>query len=124
MLASLEEAERNRIHLLSSEYGACELKGIIGKCEFFIGSRMHACIAAISQGVPTVAVAYSRKFTGVFDSVGAAEMVLDAWSVSEDDALEMIMQRFLDRDASKDRLEAGIQLAQDAVARTFKDLMI
>ena len=33
---------------------------------FFIGSRMHATIAAFSSNVPVFPLAYSRKFNGLF----------------------------------------------------------
>ena len=35
-----------------------------------MGARMHACIAAFSSGVPVVPMAYSRKFEGLFGSLG------------------------------------------------------
>ncbi|MGP9846150.1 polysaccharide pyruvyl transferase family protein [Brachybacterium sp. 107] len=41
-----------------------------------IGSRMHACLNALSMGVPAVPLAYSRKFAPLLDSVG--------WSVGFD----------------------------------------
>jgi polysaccharide pyruvyl transferase WcaK-like protein len=47
------------------EYNALELKGVIGQCRLFIGSRMHAAIAAASQQVPTIGLAYSIKAHGV-----------------------------------------------------------
>ena len=31
---------------------------------------MHACIAAFSAGVPVVPMAYSRKFNGLFGTLG------------------------------------------------------
>ena len=34
----------------------------ISRCSLFIGWRMHACIRAISCGIPTVALGYSHKF--------------------------------------------------------------
>jgi colanic acid/amylovoran biosynthesis protein len=37
--------------------------------DFIVAGRMHACIAAYSAGVPVVPVAYSRKFTGLFEGV-------------------------------------------------------
>ena len=37
---------------------------------------MHACIAALSHGIPTTAVAYSKKFIGFFDSVGLGDYVM------------------------------------------------
>lgn len=51
-----------------------QTKHVIGRCDLFIGARMHACIAAVSQGVPTLALAYSDKFAGVM-AVLASEAV-------------------------------------------------
>ena len=46
-----------------------EAKSYISQMQFFIGSRMHATIGALSSGVPTIPLAYSRKFSGVFGSI-------------------------------------------------------
>ncbi|WP_102363334.1 polysaccharide pyruvyl transferase family protein [Vibrio cyclitrophicus] len=46
-----------------------EAKSYISSMEFFAGSRMHATIAAVSSGVPCVPLAYSRKFSGVFETI-------------------------------------------------------
>lgn len=54
-----------------------EVKDWIGRCDFFIGARMHACIAALSQHVPTLALAYSHKFSGVLASLRVGELVFD-----------------------------------------------
>ncbi|MBN2137846.1 MAG: polysaccharide pyruvyl transferase family protein [Sedimentisphaerales bacterium] len=67
-----------RIFMVRGRYNHNETKYIIGLCDFFIGSRMHACIAALSQCVPAVGVAYSGKFHGVFESIGVADCVADA----------------------------------------------
>ncbi|PMG31174.1 hypothetical protein BCU94_09505 [Shewanella sp. 10N.286.52.C2] len=47
-----------------------EAKSYISSMKFFMGSRMHATIAALSSGVPVLPLAYSRKFEGVFGSIG------------------------------------------------------
>ena len=47
-----------------------EAKTYIAALDFFMGARMHACIAAFSSGVPVVPMAYSRKFEGLFGSLG------------------------------------------------------
>lgn len=49
-----------------------EAKSYISGMDFFAGARMHACIAAFSAGVPVVPMAYSRKFNGLFNSLGYA----------------------------------------------------
>ena len=47
-----------------------EAKTYIAGLDFFMGARMHACIAAFSSGVPVIPMAYSRKFVGLFGSIG------------------------------------------------------
>ena len=47
-----------------------EAKSYIAGLDFFIGARMHACIAALSSGVPVLPMAYSRKFAGLFGTLG------------------------------------------------------
>jgi len=66
-----------RLHILSVQRDPGELKGLIGLCDFFIGSRLHACIAGLSQGIPTVGLSYSSKFHGVFDAIGVRNAVID-----------------------------------------------
>ncbi len=46
--------------------GPSEVKSYISSLDFLVAGRMHACIAAVSSGVPVVPVAYSRKFAGLF----------------------------------------------------------
>ncbi len=57
--------------------GPIEAKSYIAGMDFFVGARMHACIAAFSAGVPVVPVAYSRKFEGFFGALGY-DLVADA----------------------------------------------
>ena len=52
-----------------------EAKSYIAGMDFFTGARMHACIAAISSGVPVYPMAYSRKFNGLFrETLGYSPM--------------------------------------------------
>ncbi|ANY19417.1 Polysaccharide pyruvyl transferase [Tsuneonella dongtanensis] len=50
--------------------GPSEAKSYIAQLDLFAGSRMHATIAALSSGTAVVPLGYSRKFSGLFDSLG------------------------------------------------------
>jgi polysaccharide pyruvyl transferase WcaK-like protein len=50
--------------------GPSEAKSYIAGLDLFAGSRMHATIAALSSGTAVVPLGYSRKFSGLFDSLG------------------------------------------------------
>jgi len=81
---------------------------------------MHACIAALSQGIPTVGVAYSQKFTGVFESVLAGDCVVDAGSVDPGIACARIIEQFEHREQLKIRLGKRAILLQAKVAESMK----
>jgi polysaccharide pyruvyl transferase WcaK-like protein len=61
-----------------------EAKTYISGMDFFFGSRMHACIAAISSGVPVFPMAYSRKFNGLFCETLQYKWIGDCISESEE----------------------------------------
>lgn len=63
-----------------------EAKGYIANMDFFIGSRMHATVAAFSMKVPTVSITYSRKFKGLYGSLGY-NYIIDAKEVTLEKAI-------------------------------------
>ena len=46
-----------------------DARSAISAGRLMIGARMHACLNALSTGVPTVAMAYSRKFQPLLDAL-------------------------------------------------------
>ena len=120
---SLPAALRTRVRIVTREYNQHEMKGVIGQCDFFIGSRMHACIAALSQGVPCVGVAYSMKFAGVFESVGAGGWVVDGREVGNDEAVARILELYGQRDALRGPLGQAAEDARAQLQVVFRKLL-
>lgn len=70
--------------------GPSEAKTYISGLDFLVAGRMHACIAAFSSGVPVVPVAYSRKFSGLFEMLDYPWMI-PVKGVEDDQAFTMLM---------------------------------
>jgi len=104
----LKEHYGDRLGVVRGSYDQSEIKYVIGQFDFFVGSRMHACIAALSQAVPAVAIAYSDKFIGVMSSIGDPEVVADATKLTADAILERVRVRFDQRTAQRRFLEGVI----------------
>lgn len=73
-----------------------EAKSYIAGLDFFMGARMHACIAAFSSGVPVIPMAYSRKFEGLFGTLGYSRTV-DCTSQSAEAIQKAVIQGYEDR---------------------------
>lgn len=116
---SLPPEVRSRVRVVTDEYDAHQLKGIIGRCGFFAGSRMHSCIAALSQGVPCVGVAYSMKFRGVFESVGMANWVVDGRSMDNTAAVAAIVRLYQQRLDQAEPLARNAQAARGKLREVF-----
>lgn len=76
--------------------GPVEAKSYIAALDFFVGARMHATIGAFSAGVPVVPLAYSRKFSGLYESLGYTRVV-DLRSESTESALDKTLSCLDDR---------------------------
>jgi polysaccharide pyruvyl transferase WcaK-like protein len=86
-----------------------QAKSYIASMDFFMGARMHACIAAFSSGVPVVPMAYSRKFSGLFGTIGYNRTV-DCTTETGDAIEAKIMADFTNRTTLA--AEAAAALAQ------------
>jgi len=93
--------------ILIGDYAGDELKGIIGSCDMFIGAKMHATIAATSQFVPTIAIAFGHKFYGVFGLLGLEKYVCDSFSV--DNITQKIDEVWMNRSRIQDDLKEKME---------------
>jgi colanic acid/amylovoran biosynthesis protein len=111
-----------RLHLAEGTFNQHEIKYVIGQCDFFLGARMHACIAAISQCVPAISFAYSRKFLGVMKSVGAEDLVVDFMKSNLEEAMSAVKKNFYARRQIRERLQKTIPLVKDRVLNLLAGL--
>jgi polysaccharide pyruvyl transferase WcaK-like protein len=83
----------DRLILTPQELNAAQVKDIIGCCEIFIGARTHSTIAALSQCVPTISLAYSVKAIGInIDLFGHQNYVID-----KENICSTIIEDYFDR---------------------------
>lgn len=108
--------------LVQGNYNQNEIKYIIGLCDFFIGSRMHACIAALSQSIPTVSIAYSKKFIGVMETIGAESLVADPRVLGIDEIIKVIDDALAKRDAVRKHLEETMPRVKETVLNLFNEI--
>ncbi|MBN1795979.1 MAG: polysaccharide pyruvyl transferase family protein [Sedimentisphaerales bacterium] len=117
---SIDKKYLKNIFLVRKRYSHNEMKYIIGRCDFFVGARMHSCIAAISQSIPTIGLAYSDKFSGIFENVGLEENVIEMRSAANDEILRKIKEGFNSRDEISEKLKVTIpKIKKDVLSLDF-----
>lgn len=71
--------------VVENELRAEEIKWLCGRMDFFVGTRMHSNIFALSSGVPTVAIAYQPKTVGIMSELGLGRWVIPIEGLSLDE---------------------------------------
>jgi polysaccharide pyruvyl transferase WcaK-like protein len=114
----------DKVGLVRGHYDQGEIKYIIAGCDFFIGARMHACIAALSQFVPAVAIAYSDKFIGVLDTIGMKEAVADPRVMGAEEIGDFVDRMYQNRADLKQRLQMKMPDVKRNVLSLFADVEV
>jgi len=103
--------QKDRVKLLRGDYSAAELKAVIGRCDLFVGGKMHANIAALSLHVPTVAIQYSSKFYGIMRMLGQEQYICDKLTA------EAVESRIVEAWSNREKIQAELKSKVEAVKK-------
>lgn len=96
------------------------LKGVLGTCRAFLGTRMHASILASTSGVPTAGIAYEYKVRGWFERLGLHELVVPLASASEATLWPVVERLLEDGDAISAQLARAVPHVQAKTRDNFR----
>lgn len=105
---------------IKGDYTPDILKGIISRCQLYMGSRMHANIAAMSSGIPTLAIAYSHKTAGIMQLLGQDEYVCEIATLNGETVLECFGKLFSMRDSVAAVLREQSRIQKTEAARNIE----
>lgn len=123
-----EIKHKQNVILINNEYTPEELKGVIGVCDLFIGTRLHALIASTSMCVPTITIAYGgHKIRGIIgEMLGQEEYVMDIGELDYDTLISKINDAWNNRDKIKKDLESKIEIVKERAllnAKLVKEIL-
>ncbi len=111
-----------RIGIARGSYRYDEIKYLIGMSDFFVGARMHACIGAVSQHIPTVPIAYSDKFAGIMQAIGSGDFVVDPRRMTLEEMIATLGRAYDQRPSLQSQLERRMPVVKGAIRVALKDL--
>ncbi len=79
----IPQSLQGRVFIITDDLHPSNLKYIIGKMDYFIGTRMHSNIFALESKVKTIAIAYEPKTIGIMDMLGLSSYVIRMEEVTE-----------------------------------------
>lgn len=82
--------DKSNVVLIDKDIISPQVKYIISRMSFFVGTRMHANFAAIFTKVPIFGLAYSYKFKGAFEKNGIFNRTADINNINADEVDRII----------------------------------
>lgn len=106
-------------------HGLSDVRGILAGSRSIVGSRMHACLNALSVGTPAVPLAYSDKFAPLLEGIGWDHTVdlRDADRTGGVDVARLVLAQLAAAEAHstagvRERAAASLSAAEFALARS------
>lgn len=93
----------------AQERDAAVFSKLIGKCDVFIGTRFHSCIFALIENVPTIAIAYLPKTTGIMHDLDLDDLVTDIHSVTGEQLIHLFEQVIAEREKLQARIGGNLE---------------
>ncbi len=125
-LVAGKAARSERVHLMEEDLSPVELKSVISRARVHVGGRYHSIVAALSSGVPCIAMSWHPKYRDIMEMYGLGEFVHDGENASAESLVEMFEKVSAGRDDYAGMLanaQSGIEEQIDENARLFTDLM-
>lgn len=126
---TLEDKYQGRVFVSPDTLDQNQVKWLISKMDWFCGTRMHSTIAALSQGIPAAAIAYSDKTRGVFDTCGQGGEVFDPRDQDTQEVIDGMKGSFLRWKEIRQSLEKALPGIKERtnsqlsiIANTIKNL--
>lgn len=85
-----------------------EMRGVIQQATALLGSRFHSCVFALLSGVPTLALAYSYKSTGIMYDLGLHDRVTDIAEFEPEAVADLICDLVENHDREAARVRAAV----------------
>ncbi len=104
------------------------LKGILGRAELVIGSRFHALVSSLSQGIPCIGLGWSHKYPELFRDFDAEELLIS--NMKDSALLEKILAELMDHPNRKrwgDRITAAgekLKIQSEAMWREVEKVVL
>jgi len=115
-----------RVRLAGGDFSASDYKAIISRCDFAVAERMHAALAGLSTGVPTLVIGYSIKAEGILTDLLGGEVTKAKALISIQDfiapgaGLARVQAAWEARSEISQRLAATVPGARDRAKRAHE----
>lgn len=108
------------ITLMDNLQSASIQKSAYGLMDIFLGTRMHSNIFAMTEGVPSLAIAYFPKTKGIMEMLGLERWIIDVQEINPSNLYEQLQELWKNRNKIKMELEFTVTHSAREAAKAIE----
>jgi polysaccharide pyruvyl transferase WcaK-like protein len=120
----VQQASDPRVALAdSSNLSGPELKAVLGACDAVVSSRYHSLVAALSMGVPCLAVGWHHKYQELFRLFGLDEWLFDCSDCDRDRLIAAFDRLWVEREDVRKTITEALPSIEAAIRKTARTVV-
>lgn len=123
ILALLREQGGDARILDVRSMNSSQIKDAIAACGLLVASRYHACVAALSTGVPLMVVGWHYKYEELLRWYGQTEWLLSESDCDSEKLITMFDRLWRERDRAREEIAARYPAVREAVIQTGRKML-
>jgi colanic acid/amylovoran biosynthesis protein len=116
VVTKLGDLER-RVVLIDGWLRARVLKAAYGQMDFFLGTRLHSNIFALTEGVPVIAIGYQYKTRGIMQMMGLEQWTIDIEQVDSDGLVCLLRRAWKEREHTQEHIRRVLPQMREQASR-------
>lgn len=122
-LKIIDTLNSKNIHFYNEDLSPSLLKSRISQMDFFVGTRMHANIGALSSNIPTLVISYSHKSEGILSLYKLEKYSIKIEQLSLNKLKIKFEELFINRDKIRSQLRTRNQFIKDELLNTERIIL-
>ena len=123
VIGYLDDKYKDFVRILDCEMSPPQLKGLMQQMDYFVGTRMHSNIFAMSVGVPVIAMKYEEKTQGIMAMMGMEDYVFNAYHPDVDGMLQSLEKQMKDREVIVNGLLQKVERFRGRIAEELRSCL-
>ena len=110
--------------IITDDLSPVEIKTLISNFDYFIGTRMHSNIFAISMKIPTIAIAYEKKTNGIMHTANLDDYVIEIEEINKKILTEKTKMQISNDTEIKNELNFNVEKIRKEILEKMKKILI
>lgn len=110
--------------IIDDDLSPVEIKTLISNFDYFIGTRMHSNIFAISMKIPTIAIAYEKKTNGIMHTAKLDDYVVEIDEISNNMLDEKAKMQICNDNKIRKELNCSMEKIRKEILEKMKKVLI